>query len=361
MSARTDRARAVGLWLRDTGLGVTGYVLVAVVAVAGWSASCVGLHRFAVDHMGLTTGAAWLVPTTFDGAALGLTVSVARAAMYGRGAGLWRVLVVAFTALSAWINWVHITDPAGRWVAALLPVSAVTVFESLMGEARQAYERRTGRVRPRIHPARWLFDPSGTLAIVRAYVLDVPLPDRLASARERARDTDREMVTAPTASVPVSVPVTPTVDARDTDREAMVTPPVDTVTTPTVSAREADRDTVREHVATPTVSAPVALPVDTLASARETDREHVATRTRTRPRTPSRTRPRATASATARPPRRLYADILASAREALADDPAVTPARVREVTGCARSTATRITADLTTERTPSARVLPIIR
>jgi hypothetical protein len=357
VSARTDRARAVGLWLRDTGLGVTGYVLVAVVAVAGWSASFVGLHTFAVEHMALSDTAAWLVPTTFDGAALGLTVSVARAAMHGRGAMVWRVLVVAFTSLSSWINYAHITDATGQWVAALLPVSAVTVFESLMSEARSAYERRTGRTRPRIHPLRWVFDPRGTLAIVRAYVLDVPLPDRLATAREHARDTAREM--------PASVTVTPTVDTHDTAREMVTTPTVDMVTAPPASAREH----APEMTATPIVSAPVALPTDTSTGDRErdreTDREHVATppatRTRTRSRTPSRTRPRATVSATATRPRRLYADILASAREALADDPTVTPARVREVTGCARSTATRIAAALTAERTPSARVLPITR
>ncbi|HEX5495859.1 MAG TPA: DUF2637 domain-containing protein, partial [Mycobacteriales bacterium] len=169
MTGRTDRARAAGLWLRDTGLGAAGYVLVATVAVAGWSASFVGLHQFATDHMGLADTAAWLVPTTFDGAALGLTMSVARAAIHGRGAMVWRLLVVAFTGLSSWINYTHIDDPHGRWVAALLPISAVTVFESLMSEARQAYERRTERVRPRIHPLRWLVDFGGTWEIVRNY------------------------------------------------------------------------------------------------------------------------------------------------------------------------------------------------
>lgn len=173
---RWDRARATGLWLRDTGLGAVGYLLVAVVAVCGWWASFIGLHQFATDRMGLRSGEAWLVPVTFDGAALGLTVCVARASMRGRGALVWRVLVIGFTGLSAGINYAHISDPTGRWVAALLPISAVTVFESLMAEARAAHERRIGRPRPRIHPLRWVVDPGGTWAIVRSRILEVPVP-----------------------------------------------------------------------------------------------------------------------------------------------------------------------------------------
>lgn len=284
MTGRVERACQAGLWLRDTGLGAVGYALVTVVAVAGWWASFVGLHAFATAHMGLSDHEGWLVPLTFDGAALGLTVCVARAAMHGRGALVWRGLVVAFTGLSAWINYTHIDDPRGRLVAALLPISAVTVFEALMGEARAAYERRSGRVRPRIHPLRWVFDWTGTWAIVRAYVLDIPMPDRY---------------------TPTPAPTSNTTGAQDSASQA----PTNTTDTPSAGARDNAPDTP-------------------------------ANRVRRRPRKP-RTGTRGTAG------RVLYADYLTAARQALTPDTTVTPLWVRQQTGCSRGTATRVAAELT--------------
>lgn len=186
------RAASVGHWLRDTGLGITGFILVLIVALAGWTASFIGLHDFGVRHMGLGLDAAWLVPVTFDGAALGLSLVVFRASINGRGANVWRALIVVFTALSSWINWQHIEDPTGRWIASFMPPAAVILFEGLMSEARAAASRRLGRERPRLHPLRWCIDRSGTWAIYRAYVLGINLPEHLQAASVAASATPEE-------------------------------------------------------------------------------------------------------------------------------------------------------------------------
>lgn len=184
----TDHVRTAALWLRDTGLGAFGFALVLVVAVSGWAASFIGLHQFGVEHMNLTDTTAWLVPITFDGAPAGLSIVVARAATHGRPATVWRLLIVAFTGLSSWINYEHIEDPLGRRVASFMPPSAVILFEGLMSEARQAAIRRRRALdgtpeAPKLHLARWLFAPWETLMIVRGYVLWMGLPEGLAAAK----------------------------------------------------------------------------------------------------------------------------------------------------------------------------------
>jgi hypothetical protein len=189
--------------VRDTGLGVAGFVIVLTVAVAGWSASFIGLHDFAVRHMGLNKETGWLVPITFDGAPLGLTLVVYRASLSGRSAVIWRTLIFTFTGLSSWINWQHIDDPTGRWIASFMPPAAVVLFEGLMSEARA-----TAAKRPRLHPLRWFIDWSGTWAMYRAYVMGIELPQHLTkdppersqkesralteTPRERAHDTSGE-------------------------------------------------------------------------------------------------------------------------------------------------------------------------
>ncbi|MFI5814947.1 DUF2637 domain-containing protein [Streptomyces sp. NPDC051643] len=189
MNTWIDRARTAALWLRDTGLGAFGFALVLVVAASGWAASFIGLHKFGMEHMGLTDTTAWLVPITFDGAPAGLSIVVARAATHGRPATVWRLLIVAFTGLSSWINYEHIEDHLGRIVASFMPPSAVILFEGLMSEARQAAIRQRRAIdgtapAPRLHPARWLFAPWNTLMIVRRYVLWLGLPEGLQSAAE---------------------------------------------------------------------------------------------------------------------------------------------------------------------------------
>jgi hypothetical protein len=182
---RTTRVAAFGHWLRDSGLGITGFALVLTVACAGWTVSFIGLQDFGVHRMELTERAAWLVPVTFDGAALGLSLVVFRASIHGRAASVWRVLIVVFTGLSSWINWQHIDDPAGRWIASFMPPAAVILFEGLMSEARAAAARRDGNERPRLHPLRWFIDWSGTWEIYRAYVLGIELPEHLQLAANK--------------------------------------------------------------------------------------------------------------------------------------------------------------------------------
>ncbi len=176
MSEKKPRFRDT---LRDNGLATMAMVLVVAVSVSGWSASFISLHGFAVTHMTLTERAAWLVPATFDGAALGLSLLSFRAAIYGRpslGSALW---VYGFTALSSWINWIHITDRSGKFVACLLPVAAVLVFGKVLREAREAFERRHGKqvfkVRPGLLVLRWFADRRGTRAAIRTQILDIPV------------------------------------------------------------------------------------------------------------------------------------------------------------------------------------------
>lgn len=172
------RAAATGLWVRDTGLGMVGVAILIVVAVAGWSGSSLGLARYAAEHMGFEGWTQWLTPVSFDGASVGLSFAAFRAAINGRSAPVTRASVAAFTALSSWMNYQRITDPTGRIIAALLPVAGVVLLESLLSEARRAYERRRfgDQRRPRIHPLRIVFDWMGTWRLFRAIVMAVPLP-----------------------------------------------------------------------------------------------------------------------------------------------------------------------------------------
>ena len=182
-----EGAREVALWIRDSSFGFLGFTVVLGVALAGWTVSFIGLHTFAIQHMGLTWTEGWFVPVTFDGAPFGLTLVVMRAASFGRSAWFWRLLIIAFTALSSWINYIHIDDSWGRWVAALMPASAVIVFEGIVSEARMAADRRNGvAVRPRLHLLRFVFDWDGTIDILRSYVLGLPLPETLSVAVAQA-------------------------------------------------------------------------------------------------------------------------------------------------------------------------------
>jgi hypothetical protein len=243
--AFADRARAAGHWTRDTGLGITGFVLVLIVALAGWTASFIGLHAFGMDHMGLDQDTAWLVPITFDGAAAGLSLVVFRASINGRGATTWRLLIVTFTALSAWINWAHISDPTGRWIASYMPPAAVILFEGLMSEARAAASRRLGTERPRLHPLRWAIDRAGTWAIYRAYVLGIELPEHLQatvgeSARESTGETPPE---SESARVPLSPPAARESAGESAGESGSETPPEsssESESTPTRKPRESN-------------------------------------------------------------------------------------------------------------------------
>lgn len=207
------RVGDASLWIRDTGLGTFGVALLVVVAGAGWGGSTIGLHDFAVAHMSYTGWAAWLVPVAFDGASVGLSISAFRASVNGRGAPLIRLGIVAFTSLSAGMNFIRIDDFWGRRIAALLPVAGVILLESLLSEARRAYERRHGvAVRPRIHPLRPIFGPIDTIKIMRSWVMAIPLPPAMTTPT----------VTQPVVAVRTDSAATPASDALP--RSATVTP-----------------------------------------------------------------------------------------------------------------------------------------
>lgn len=209
------------------GLAVTAYLLMLIVSGSGWGGSFVGLHDFAREHMGLANGPAWFVPVTFDGAAAGLSLVVVTAALHGRAAGKWLLMIVGFTGLSSWINWVHIADHRGRVVSALLPIAAVLLFEALMSEVRAAYARRVGKEHARLHPLRWLFDFRGTLAIVRARVLEIELPTELAAAAEvveqsKPRGKRRRKTAAKSTPKPAAAPAdTVSTEAAETAPDGM--------------------------------------------------------------------------------------------------------------------------------------------
>lgn len=165
--------------LRDNGLATAAMFLVVAVAIAGWAASFIALHGFAEEHIGLSDRAAWLVPATFDGAALSLSLLSFRAAIYGRASLGSLLYVYGFTALSSWINWIHISDPQGKFVSALLPIAAVLAFGKVLKEAREAYERRRGKVvfkvRGGLLMLRWVVDRKGTRTAIRDEILAIPV------------------------------------------------------------------------------------------------------------------------------------------------------------------------------------------
>ncbi|MCI2416301.1 DUF2637 domain-containing protein [Saccharopolyspora sp. K220] len=186
-------------------LSTVALVLVALAAVMGWGASFVGLHEYAMKDMtGFSFWSAWLVPATFDGAAFACTLMTYRASINGRSALRARLLMWAFTAVSAWINWIHQTSMESRIVAAGLPVAAVAVFDIVLLEMRADYEAQHGRTAFRLRPGllviRWLVDRAGTSEAFRAQVTDIPVRDLVGLAIQPASTPDRHEFPAPLAA-----------------------------------------------------------------------------------------------------------------------------------------------------------------
>ncbi len=206
-NALFNRAKVFARWFRDIGLGTSGYFLLLIVVTAGFTASFIGLHAFGEQHMSYTDHQAWLVPTAIDGADIGLSVNALRAAMNGRPAVLNRIMIVACTSISSAINYAHISDYVGRRIAALLPILAVILLESLMSEARAAYERANNEPRPRLALLRWVFDFKGTLEIIKAYTLRLDLPEPMAQAAEALQQEEDQR--KPRATHPRHRPHTP--------------------------------------------------------------------------------------------------------------------------------------------------------
>lgn len=183
--------------------------LVGLAALMGWGASFVGLHAYGQEQMaGFNYWTAWLIPATFDGAAFGATLITYRASIYGRPALRGRLLMWAFTAISAWINWIHQLTPEARLVACGLPVAAVAVFDVVLNEMRADYEETHGKRRFRLRPGllalRWLVDKPGTAAAFREQITGISVAE-IAGLGDVA--ADREPATNGTAVVPETVPV----------------------------------------------------------------------------------------------------------------------------------------------------------
>lgn len=182
---------------------------VALAAVAGWSASFVGLHGFALDPMrGYSDTAAWLVPGSFDGAAFACSVLVFRASIHGRSALRGRVLMYAFTAVSGWINWHFQTNSLAQWVGAALPFAAVLVFDVILTDLRAEWEIQHGqqafRLRVGLLVLRWVVDRAGTWSAFRASLISVPVTELVGMAPGPAWPTE----TPPTGSRPAPQTVT---------------------------------------------------------------------------------------------------------------------------------------------------------
>lgn len=194
-------------WLAPVSL-----VIVALAAVMGWAASFVGLHDYGhTDMAGFNVWTAWLLPATFDGAAFACTLMTYRASIHGRSAMRGRVLMWAFTAVSAWINWIHQPSLDTRLVAAGLPVAAVAVFDVVLAELRSDYEARHGRTVFRLRPGllllRWLVDRTGTTTAFREQITAIPVAQLAALGTEPASTTEptppEPRVTTPPEPAPV--------------------------------------------------------------------------------------------------------------------------------------------------------------
>ena len=169
---------------RLSGIRLARLVLgfVALAAVAGWAASFVGLHGFALDPMhGYTSVTAWLVPGSFDGSAFACSVLVYRSSIYGRAVLRGRVLMYAFTAVSGWINWHFQANSLAQWVGAALPFAAVLVFDVVLSDLRAEWEIRHGkrafRLRLGLLALRWTVDRRGTWSAFRTALVAVPVTD----------------------------------------------------------------------------------------------------------------------------------------------------------------------------------------
>ncbi|NYH79277.1 hypothetical protein FHR84_002611 [Actinopolyspora biskrensis] len=222
MSAQTESdgpsTSGAHRWLAPVSL-----VIVALAAVMGWAASFVGLHDYGhTDMVGFTVLTAWLLPSTFDGAAFACSLMTYRASIHGRSALRGRILMWAFTGVSAWINWIHQPTVETRLVAAGLPVAAVAVFDVVLSELRADYETRHGRTNFRLRPGllllRWLVDRAGTSAAFRDRITSIPV-HQLAGLAQTPTQPEPPADTAAPSPVPDSDTPEPS-EAASEDSEA---------------------------------------------------------------------------------------------------------------------------------------------
>ena len=156
-------------------VGGLGYVLLIVVSIVSWSLSARHLHAWGMKDLHEKSGAAWLIPATFDLAPLGLSLVVFQARRKGRSAIMWRLFIVSFTGVSSWINWTWtVGDSSGsRLIAASLPVAAVILFEALTWQVhRDAMDKvYEGQPIPRVPLLAWFVDTKRAFAVTKSNAL----------------------------------------------------------------------------------------------------------------------------------------------------------------------------------------------
>lgn len=179
-----------GSRIRRLDLSHLTLLFVALAAVAGWAASFIGLHDFGVrDMLGFTDRTAWLIPAAFDGAAFACAVLTYRASIVGRAAVRGRLLTMAFTALSSWVNYIHQPPGNAKLVAVWLPIAAVLVFDTVLVDLRAEYEQRHGRRAFRLRTwlllLRWFVDRAGTRTAFTDEVRKIQVSDLVGLGREQ--------------------------------------------------------------------------------------------------------------------------------------------------------------------------------
>lgn len=213
--------------LRRLDLSHLTLLFVALAAVAGWAASFIGLHDFGVKDMrGFTDTTAWFIPAAFDGAAFACAVLTYRASIVGRSALRGRLLTFAFTAISAWINYIHQPEGWARQVAVWLPIAAVAVFDAVLVDLRAEYEERNGRKAFRLRTwlllLRWFVDREGTKAAFTDEVRKIEVSHLIGLGREQETPTPAAIPTAPAAA---TAPVPPPEPPRRIEKPVPAAPP----------------------------------------------------------------------------------------------------------------------------------------
>lgn len=216
-------------WREAINLTRLALLFVAAAAGMGWAASFVGLHDFAVKDMaGFDQNTGWFVPGAFDGAAFGCSLITYRASVKGRVAVVGRLLMWAFTAVSAAINYLHQVDSTAKWVACGLPAAAVAVFDVVLIELRADYEEKHGRQAFRLRLGllflRWLVDRKGTRGEFQKQIKAIPVSSLAGLGAqllaEQASEPKQENRSAPKPAAERAKPV-PAIEAPANDAKVL--------------------------------------------------------------------------------------------------------------------------------------------
>jgi len=160
-----DGARALRLrrWL-DVGT----WVLLLIVAAPPVISSARNLYELGHRQLALPGAWALLVPLSVDAAALLCVVLTLRAVHAGQSAGMARVLVIAFAAMSSWLGYQEaalIGTSAARVFYPVMPVAAAVLLDMVIRHRRRDALERLGALEPalpRFRALRWCVAPGET-------------------------------------------------------------------------------------------------------------------------------------------------------------------------------------------------------